>query len=39
MPHLKRATARTNLAFKPVESKYSWQNRLFLPELDIGDPF
>lgn len=22
-----------------MEPKYSWQNRLFLPELDIGDPF
>lgn len=39
MPNLKRATALINYAFKPAEPKYSWQSKLFLPELDIGDPF
>ena len=39
MPNLKRATALKNYAFKPVEPKYSWQSKLFPPELDIGDAF
>ena len=39
MFNLKSATALLNFAFKPAKPKYSWQNKLCLPNLDVGDPF
>lgn len=39
MPNLKRATALLSSPFKPVKPSLYWWDKLFLPNLDISDPF